>query len=99
MPLYISEYSASRDEITLASAISIAEQRLTIGASSVQSANLNAKTRYVRLKADAVCSVAIGANPTATVNNARLAASASELMAVSPEAVAAGLKVAVIQNS
>lgn len=51
---------------------SIADQKLTIGATSVQSAPFNVNTRFVLLQADAVCSVAFGANPTATAGNMRI---------------------------
>lgn len=103
MPLYISEYATPR--INRGSALGlpqdppIAEQTVAIGAGSVQSANLNAKTRLVHLHADAICSIAIGTNPTATATNRRMSAGQTQLIRVSPEAVAAGLKLAVITNT
>lgn len=73
----------------------LAEQTVTIGAST-QSAAFNAKTRFVRLHTDAICSVEFGTNPTATAANARLAANQTEFHGV-PEGGA--FKVAVITNS
>jgi hypothetical protein len=72
----------------------LAEQAVTIGAESAASSAFNAKTRIVRLCADAVCSVAFGASPTASATTARLAKDVPEYFGVQP-----GHKVAVIQNS
>jgi len=71
-----------------------AEQTVAIGAGSVQSAALGASTRFVRLMADAPCSVAFGANPTATATKMRLAANVPEVFGVVP-----GQKIAVITNT
>ena len=67
---------------------------VAIGVGSTQSAAFNAATRFVRLHADAICSIAWGADPTADANNARLAANQTEYYAVIP-----GQKVAVITNT
>lgn len=68
---------------------------VTVSGTSATSAAFNAITRFVRLESDVVCSVAFGANPTATTSNARLAANgAGEYFGV-----VAGAKVAVIANS
>ena len=53
-------------------------------------------TRMVRLNADATCSLIIGANPTATTSNGRLAADRTEYRGV-PEGQ--GFKVSVIGNT
>ena len=53
-------------------------------------------TRMVRLNADATCSLIIGANPTATTANGRLAADRTEYRGV-PEG--SGFKVSVIGNT
>lgn len=71
-----------------------AEQTVAIGGSSAQSAAFGATTNYLRLHADAICSVKFGANPTATAASARMAAGQTEYFIVSP-----GMKVAVITNS
>ena len=101
--LYITEYATPRNvrgsSLGLMEDQPIAEQTVAIGGASAQSANLNAKTRFVRLHADAICSVAVGANPTATATTRRMAAGQTERFAVRPEAVAAGLKIAAITNT
>ena len=61
----------------------MAEQTVAIGAGSVQSAALNRNTRFVRLMADSICSVAVGASPTATATNMRLAANVPEYFEIS----------------
>lgn len=67
---------------------------VAIGAGSLQSAPFAKSTRFIRLMADAVCSIAIGSNPTATANNQRLAANVPEWRGVKP-----GDVVAVITNT
>lgn len=100
--LYISEHS----EMPLtdnsvgkswAMAPSIVDQTVAIGASSTASNAFNVNTRFVRLDAGAICSVAFsaaGATPTATASNARMAANTTEYFGVQ-----GGGKVAVITNS
>jgi len=51
---------------------------VAIGAGSVQSSAFNAKTRFVRLHADAICSIEFGTNPTAAATTARMAAGQTE---------------------
>lgn len=73
----------------------IADQTpVVIGAGSLQSAAFNAGTKFVRLHTDAICSIAFGANPTATASTARMAAGQTEYFSVLD-----GHKVAVITNS
>jgi hypothetical protein len=74
----------------------VAEQTVAIGGTSAQSATFNAKTRFVRLHTDAICSVEFGTNPTATATDGRLAANQTEYRGV-PEG--GTLKVAVITNT
>lgn len=57
------------------------------------SAAFNAQTRFVRLVCDVQCSVAFGANPTATTSNMVLPAGLPEYFGV-----IAGQKVSVIAN-
>ena len=79
----------------------ITTQVLAIGGGSVQSANLNPNTHFVRLHTDSICSVAFGQdpvtpNPVATTSSMRLAANQTEFFGVAPEK---GLiKIAVIAN-
>jgi hypothetical protein len=72
----------------------LAEQTVTIGASSTQSNAFHQHTRYIRVHTDAIMSFAIGPNPAATVNNARMAANATEYFEVQP-----GHKIAVVTNT
>jgi len=74
----------------------VAEQTVAIGAGSVQSAAFNAKTRFVRLHADVVCSVEFGTNPTATATTGRMAANQTEFRGVP---VGQSFKVAAITNT
>lgn len=72
----------------------LAVQVVAIGGSSVQSSAFNAKTKFIRVHTDAVCSIDIGSNPTATANTARLAANSTEYFGVYP-----AHKIAVITNT
>ena len=71
----------------------LAEQILAIGAGATSSA-FNVSTTYIRVCADAACSIAVGAAPTATVVKLRLPGNSVEYFAVSP-----GQKLAVITNA
>ena len=73
----------------------MAEQTVAIGVTSVTSAAFNAKTTMVRLHCDAICSIAISTNPTATTTNRRLAANTTEYLALP---AGSGFKIAVIVN-
>ena len=75
---------------------SLAEQTVAIAAGSAQSAVLNASTTIVELTSDAVCSVAVGANPTATATNRRLPANTPVQIGVPANS---GFKIAVITNT
>ncbi len=72
------------------------EQHVAIGASSAQSATLQNNTRYVRLQADAVCSIAFGSNPTAVATSHRLPANTVEIVAVP---INSAFKIANITNT
>jgi len=76
----------------------VAEQVVTISGSSAASSAFNAKTRFVLISSDVVCSIAWsatpGATPTATATNMRMPASTPLKFGVN-----AGDKVAVITNS
>lgn len=74
----------------------VAEQTVAIGAEAKSSA-FNAKTTYVRVHADAICSFLFGdagASPTATTASGRMVAGQTEYFAVQPAA-----KVSVIANT
>jgi hypothetical protein len=71
-----------------------AEQTVAIGGASAQSSAFSTATRLIRVHADAICSIAIGENPTATATKARFAAGQTEYFTVLP-----GHKIAVITNT
>jgi hypothetical protein len=67
------------------------EQAIAFGAVSNA---FSVNTRFLRLCADSACSIAIGANPTATTTNWRLAPNSVEYIGVTP-----GQKISVTSNS
>lgn len=99
--LYISEYAelpvgpAGRVG-QMPSEPPLVDQTVAIAAGSAQSAAFNAKTRFVRLHTDAICSVLFGSSPTAAATNGRMAANQTEYRDVSR---LPGGKVAVITNT
>lgn len=98
--VYITEFSgtgtASQELVPAAKLPIVASQTVAIGAGSVQSAALNANTTLVRINVDAPCSIAIGANPTATATSMRMSGGATEYFVVDPSSA---LKIAVITNT
>lgn len=98
--LYVSEYGAiapggSGGAAQVVSGTPLAAQTIAIGGSSTQATNaFSAGTRIIRVHTDAVCSIAVGPNPTAVATALRMAANATEYFSVLP-----GDKIAVIQNS
>lgn len=62
----------------------LAEQTRTVSGTSAQSSAFNAKTTVIRVHTDAICSIAIGSDPTATTSNMRLPADHTEYFAVTP---------------
>jgi hypothetical protein len=96
--LFITEFTGlGRDTASLivpaANQPATAEQTVTLSGSSTSSNALNAATTLVRLQANAVCNILMGANPTATTANMRLAADQTEYFTVTP---GLGFKVAAI---
>ena len=96
--LYISEFAnmagiGSRF-VRVAPMAPLAEQTVAIGGSSTQSNAFSANTQVIRVAADSVCSIKIGANPTATATTLRIPSNVTEYFAVQP-----GQKLAVITNS
>lgn len=95
--LYITEYAElARPEPGLgqiAQAPAVAEQTVAIGGGSLASAAFNAGTRFIRLSTDAICSISIDFNPTATTSKGRMPADGVEYFGVRP-----AMKVAVISN-
>ncbi len=94
--LYITEYErVDNGHPPVAMVPALVKQTVALSGSSAQSAEFNKRTRMVRIHTDAICSVAFGANPTATATDSRLAADQTEYFALSTT----GLKVAGITNS
>lgn len=97
--LYITEYrrlgkDKSGNVIQTGQNPPLATQVVNITAGSLQSAFFNASTSLIRVHTDAICSVELGENPTATTNSTRMAANTTEYLAVSN-----ALKIAVITNT
>lgn len=97
--LYVSEFAAiapggSGGAAQVAGA-PLASQTVAIGASSAATTNgFGNGTRLIRVHTDAICSIAIGPNPTAVATAMRMAAGATEYFSVNP-----GEKIAVITNT
>lgn len=90
--LFIAEYADVRGNAAFDPPLT--EQTVAIGGGSVQSSAFNANTQFIRVHTDAICSVALGPNPTATAQTGRMAANTTEYRKVYP-----GQKIAVIQNT
>ena len=102
--LYISEYVRVTQSsgpgnalVQAAEEPPIATQVVDFGSGAAQSAAFNAKTRFVRLHADTVCSVKFGADPTATANDARMSGGLTEFRGIPTDGSAA--KVSAISNT
>lgn len=97
--LYISEYTAasfflSGKELQVTQEPPTAEQTVSISGTSAQSSAFGASTRIIRVHTDAICSILVGSNPTATTAKKRLPADWTEYFAVQP-----GDKIAAITNT
>ena len=93
--LYIEEYDslpidANGNNLPVLPVL-VTNQKVTIAGASAQSAAVNGKTKWVRIKTDTACQFAIGSNPTASATSMFLAVSGVEDRAVQP-----GDKIAVI---
>ena len=98
--VYITEYArqgrdASGFMMVVADEPPVANQTVAITAGSVQSSALNAGTKFIRVHTDAICSIEIGTNPTASATTRRLAANSTEYFSVP---LNQSYKVAVITN-
>lgn len=99
--LYVSEFSAlyqsANGQGAMAVQPSLRDQTIAIGSgSTTPTYPFLPATRFVRLHADAICSVAFGTSPTASATNARMAANQTEYFAV---AANTNQTVAVITNT
>lgn len=102
---YISEYARGtldgRTFLPSGEEPAVATQVVDYTAGVAASATLNAQTRFVRVHTDAICSFKFGAAPVATVNDARMAANATEYFGVpnDPQLTGSGLKISFITNT
>lgn len=97
---YITEYSgigsvnvAGQNTVMQAPGGFQATNNVTI-TTATQSAAFGARTRLIEVSPDAICSVLVGDNPTATTANMRIAADQVRYYVVSP-----GQKISVITNT
>lgn len=72
----------------------LADQTIVTSAASAASAAFNASTKFVRVHAATIVSIAFGAAPVATTNSKRMNAGESAYFAVEP-----GQKMAAIDNT
>jgi hypothetical protein len=72
----------------------LTSQTVAVAAGSTQSTAFGLDTRLIRVNTDVICSIAIGVNPTATVDSARMAANQTEYFEV-----IGGHKLATIANT
>lgn len=72
----------------------VASQKVDFTAGVTPSAAFNAATRFIRVHAEAICSVKLGSAPVATAGDARMTAGQTEIYAVNP-----GDKISVITNT
>ena len=98
--LYVAEFATvggtSNFGVAGAQVPPIREQSVTISGSSVAVASaFTTNTRFIRVHADAICSIAFGLTPTASVANMRFAANQTEYFSI-PQP---NQKLAVISNS
>lgn len=97
--LYITEYAAiaflgGAGGVLVPREPPVAEQKVDFSGGAAASAAFNSSTRFIRISSDAVCSVLVGSNPTATTSSGRLAAGVNEYRSVT-----AGHKISAISNT
>lgn len=96
--LYVTEYSnnggASNYGERIGNPPVVAMQHVAIGGASAASSAFNGATHLIRVHTDAICSIVVAANPTATTDDTRMAADDTEYFNVRP-----GDKIAVISNT
>ena len=96
--LYVAEFTlhliGNIQGMQVALAPAKTHQKLTITGTTGQSNAFDGATGIIRVHTDAICSIEIGADPTATTSTMRLAANQTEYFGVKP-----GDKIAVISNT
>lgn len=100
--LYITEYAEQAifpggHALPAGKEPAVATQTVAISGSHAESSAFNAKTAFVRLHTDAICSVlTTAAGTAATTSHPRMAAGTTEYFAVEP---GSSMKVSVISNT
>jgi len=99
--LYVTEYAdayhgGSTDQASFVTEPANADQAIDFTAGATASSAFKNNTRLVRITSNAICSVLFGTNPTATVNNSRMAAGTERIIGVP---MGAGFKVSAITNT
>jgi len=98
--LYVTEFAApfidiSRGMPMVGFGAKVAQNNVSIGGSTAQSASFNVLTKIIRVHTDAICSVEVGgSNPVATTASSRMAAGQTEYYYVN-----GADKIAVISNT
>lgn len=96
--LYVAEFGGTNNDHgrggSAAQSPPITEQTVSIGGASTPSSAFSAGTTLIRVHTDAICSIKIGSNPTASATTARMTAGQTEYYGVRP-----GDKIAVITNT
>lgn len=93
---YVTELTALSTRMTgaqIAQMPPVAEQTVTF-TTTTQSNAFNSATRFIRVTSPAICSIAIGSNPTATTSTMRMPADTVEYFGVT-----AGDKIAFVDNT
>lgn len=97
--LYVTEFSAQHTDqgrpVPVAYCPLITNNNVAITGGSVQSAVFSKNTNIIRVHSDAICSIKIGLNPTATTDDARFAQNQTEYFGFE---AGQGFQIAVIQN-
>jgi hypothetical protein len=98
MAVYVTEHPLPRisygNPLPVVEMPPLATLKITNGGTSTQGAVFNAATRMIGVHTDAIISIAVGVNPTATTNDKRMAANTTEYFFVE-----AGQRIAVINNT
>ena len=92
--LYVTEYATLGAGQVVAESPPVAIQKVSYTGTAGTSSAFNARTRYIRVHTDGICSFAIGTSITATTSYPRMAADQTEYFAVTP-----GHTISAITNS
>lgn len=98
MAVYVTEHTLPRisysNPLPVVELPPLATLKIANSGTSAQGAVFNSQTRMIGVHTDAIISIAVGVNPTATTNDKRMAANTTEYFFVE-----AGQRIAVINNT